>query len=172
MASARYCSEACRVDAYVRAGNVQTIRYHLEERDGGRCAICGRDPKIPRQARLFVSRHIYKRGDLYGRPVTAPVVAAALDRLQRYSRELAGLERRLAKAVRARLWDLGYDSRGHNWEADHVEPVAEGGGGCGLAGYRTLCLPCHKAETAALAARRAALGRLAKGEPEQLGLPI
>jgi 5-methylcytosine-specific restriction endonuclease McrA len=31
----------------------------------------------------------------------------------------------------------------------------EGGGGCGLENYRTLCRPCHKDETAKLAARRA-----------------
>jgi 5-methylcytosine-specific restriction endonuclease McrA len=32
------------------------------------------------------------------------------------------------------------------WEADHIIPLAEG---------RTLCVPCHKAETRALAGRLA-----------------
>jgi hypothetical protein len=41
------------------------------------------------------------------------------------------------------------------WEADHVMPVVEGGGLCSAEGYRILCVPCHRAETAALAARRA-----------------
>lgn len=41
------------------------------------------------------------------------------------------------------------------WDADHILPVVEGGGGCGLENYRTLCVPCHKVETAALAKRRA-----------------
>ena len=36
------------------------------------------------------------------------------------------------------------------WEADHVIPVVKGGGFCGLDNYRTLCVPCHKAETAKL----------------------
>ena len=36
------------------------------------------------------------------------------------------------------------------WEADHVIPVSRGGGQCGLDGYRTLCVPCHKKETAKL----------------------
>ena len=27
----------------------------------------------------------------------------------------------------------------HRWEADHIVPVSEGGGLCGLEGYRTLC---------------------------------
>ena len=33
--------------------------------------------------------------------------------------------------------------RGHHWEADHILPVSEGGGLCGLEGYRTLCRGCH-----------------------------
>lgn len=41
------------------------------------------------------------------------------------------------------------------WEADHITPVVEGGGLCGVDGYRTLCRACHKSETAQLAARRA-----------------
>lgn len=45
------------------------------------------------------------------------------------------------------------------WEADHIIPVVEGGGGCGPEGYRTACLPCHKVQTKALAARRAARRR-------------
>lgn len=51
------------------------------------------------------------------------------------------------------------------WEMDHVVPVVEGGGECGLEGLRTLCLKCHKAATAELAARRAAARRafVAKG---------
>lgn len=45
--------------------------------------------------------------------------------------------------------------RGGEWEMDHIIPVIEGGGLCGLDGYRTLCRPCHKSESAALAQRRA-----------------
>lgn len=41
------------------------------------------------------------------------------------------------------------------WDADHIVPVIEGGGLCGLENYQTLCIPCHKAETAELARRRA-----------------
>lgn len=36
------------------------------------------------------------------------------------------------------------------WDADHITPVALGGGLCGLDGYRTLCLPCHRKVTAEL----------------------
>jgi hypothetical protein len=51
------------------------------------------------------------------------------------------------------------------WEADHIVPVVEGGGECGIDGYRTLCVPCHKTVTANLAARLAEKRRLAR-QPE------
>lgn len=34
------------------------------------------------------------------------------------------------------------------WQAHHVKSVEEGGGGCGVEGYGTLCVWCHKAENA------------------------
>lgn len=40
------------------------------------------------------------------------------------------------------------------WEADHIVPVVEGGGECGLSGYRTLCHGCHVNATNALRLRR------------------
>lgn len=43
---------------------------------------------------------------------------------------------------------------GHLWQADHIVPVVEGGGKCGLENLRTLCTSCHKSETAKLARRR------------------
>jgi 5-methylcytosine-specific restriction endonuclease McrA len=43
------------------------------------------------------------------------------------------------------------------WDADHIVPVAEGGGECDLANMRTLCLKCHRAATLALVKRRLAI---------------
>ena len=34
------------------------------------------------------------------------------------------------------------------WDADHIRPVAEGGGQCDLDNLRTLCLLCHRQATA------------------------
>ncbi|HTI38530.1 MAG TPA: HNH endonuclease [Vicinamibacterales bacterium] len=34
------------------------------------------------------------------------------------------------------------------WEADHILPVADGGGECGLENYRLLCRACHVVVTA------------------------
>jgi 5-methylcytosine-specific restriction protein A len=39
------------------------------------------------------------------------------------------------------------------WDADHIRPVAEGGGQCDLDNLRTLCLPCHREVTAQLRLR-------------------
>ena len=38
-------------------------------------------------------------------------------------------------------------------EVDHIIPVCEGGGSCGLENLRTLCRSCHNAETQALRKR-------------------
>lgn len=33
------------------------------------------------------------------------------------------------------------------WQADHIIPVAKGGGGCTISNLQTLCLHCHKEKT-------------------------
>ena len=50
-------------------------------------------------------------------------------------------------------------SRRSLWDADHIVPVAEGGGQCDLDNLRTLCLICHRAATARLRERMKAGGR-------------
>lgn len=51
------------------------------------------------------------------------------------------------------IWGLKRLWRRSLWDADHVVPVAEGGGECDLDNIRTLCLNCHREATAALRAR-------------------
>ncbi len=46
-------------------------------------------------------------------------------------------------------------SRRSLWDADHILPVAEGGGQCDLDNIRTLCVPCHREVTAELRQRLA-----------------
>ncbi len=53
------------------------------------------------------------------------------------------------------------------WEADHILPVSEGGGCCGLGNYRTLCVVCHNRESGLLRRR---LNR--RGKPEQMDLTM
>lgn len=54
------------------------------------------------------------------------------------------------------FWGLQKMTRRSLWDADHILPVAEGGGECDLNNLRTLCLKCHRAVTAELRARLAA----------------
>jgi 5-methylcytosine-specific restriction protein A len=49
-----------------------------------------------------------------------------------------------------KTWGLRENSRKSLWDADHVVPVAEGGGQCDLSNMRTLCIKCHAVATAAL----------------------
>lgn len=48
-------------------------------------------------------------------------------------------------------WRIG--NRKSLWDADHILPVAEGGGECDLSNLRTLCLKCHRVYTAELRLR-------------------
>ena len=50
-------------------------------------------------------------------------------------------------------WKPGKRRRKSLWDADHIVPVAEGGGECDLDNIRTLCLRCHRTTTAALRER-------------------
>ena len=52
------------------------------------------------------------------------------------------------------MWGLAsVRARRSLWDADHIRPVAEGGGQCDLENLRTLCLPCHREVTAELRRR-------------------
>jgi 5-methylcytosine-specific restriction protein A len=52
-----------------------------------------------------------------------------------------------------RDWNLKDGLRKSLWDADHIIPVAEGGGACDLSNMRTLCLKCHRAVTGLLRQR-------------------
>ncbi len=51
------------------------------------------------------------------------------------------------------VWGLRRLGRKSLWDADHILPVAEGGGECDLTNLRTLCLHCHRVVTAQLRER-------------------
>lgn len=76
--------------------------------------------------------------------------------------------RKLDYAARRKFlkqWRLAEGSRKSLWDADHVVPVAEGGGQCDLQNMRTLCLLCHREATKALRQRLKALLKPATGQP-------
>jgi 5-methylcytosine-specific restriction endonuclease McrA len=59
-----------------------------------------------------------------------------------------------ARAELLEVWGMkSVTARRSLWDADHVLPVAEGGGECDLENLRTLCLCCHREVTADLRRR-------------------
>ena len=123
-----FCSEGCVHEWRIRT-DPQYMRAHIYLRDRGVCAVCGLDTAALRQHAHRLDAH---------RPRDAQTRTFAPS-----AQDLFVLHHRMPALNRA--W----------WEADHIVPVVEGGGECGLDNIRTLCVPCHKDETAALAARRA-----------------
>jgi len=126
-----WCSDRCVREW--QSFDPRALRVACWKRDGGLCRLCGRDVgQLERFLRRM--RDTAKRAGWHPERVPA---------------ELAKRARRWAGLIRQLRIDLR-----HLWEADHKIPVCEGGPNC-LANLRTLCLPCHKAETKKLAARRA-----------------
>jgi 5-methylcytosine-specific restriction protein A len=54
-------------------------------------------------------------------------------------------------------WNMTRLNRRSLWDADHILPVAEGGGECDLENIRTLCLKCHRVATQRLRERLRAM---------------
>ncbi len=48
-------------------------------------------------------------------------------------------------SLKRKIWKRKHG--GGLWDADHIIPVKEGGGMCGLENIRTLCIKCHKVVT-------------------------
>jgi 5-methylcytosine-specific restriction protein A len=141
-----YCSKACAT-AFEIAYFPSAMRRHVFARDNGVCALCRCDTELLRR----VLRHAQKA------------------RHRDVDDDSGGSWRfgRGAKLFREVALELGFNrssSRGAFWQADHVHEVARGGWGCGLEKLRTLCTPCHKAETARLARELAAERKKAKLE--------
>ena len=131
-----------------------TQRRLVHKRDRGVCALCG----VNTQARQRESQEWWRVFQWLAR--RDPEISA-LPAWDAYA--LANQE---ADAECARRFGAAPTS-GHTWEADHIVPVVEGGGECDLSNLRTLCLACHRAETAKLARRRAERRRMqAKPAPE------
>ena len=147
-----FCGEPCAKSFRVktRSGVARAELFKLER---GVCQACGLDcdallsrlvaePSVPERARMLEAA----RGEK-GNP-TSPCFSSA--------RAAA-----IARAPRA----------GDLWQADHIVPVAEGGGECGLENFRTLCDGCHRRATTDLRARmrEAAAAAAAEGTKDIRG---
>lgn len=140
---------------------MSTQRVYIEARgwtdgkrvDACRCG-CGRKPEPPR--RTFYSGECvhdhrmktnpgYVRWKVFERDRGVCVICR---------RDMTeGLPELHRARMLALVMPLGQKPSNHSlgdWQADHILPVVEGGGLCGLENYRTLCTRCHKDQTARL----------------------
>lgn len=138
-----FCSDECVSDYRLRSDPTY-LRWRVEKRDHGICALCGIDT-VRIQTGLQELSHLveYDHVDKGGRPVVEKL-KAPLDLLKQF----LGIGK--------------WDNRQSLWDADHIREVVTGGGECGLENMQTLCVWCHRAKTSGLAARLAEERRLAK----------
>lgn len=124
-------------ETWAKVHDPGVVRRCVERRDKGVCAKCKRDTEaMKREITAAVSKKL------------------GTGRIYSWAQRSAGIPS-----------PEGFpDIDRHWWEANHVLAVVEGGGLCGLEGMETLCIPCHREHTAALAARRAAGRRPPSGE--------
>ena len=141
-----WCSERC-LQTYLLISNGSYVREKLFERDRGVCAECGVDA-----AKMDTALAILKDDLLHPLLMTIhPMIVATLRAEGWNNVKLRG---------RGSFSDAIESSS--CWEADHINPVVEGGGQCGMENYRTLCFICHKKVSAKQAAARAKSRRAKK----------
>jgi hypothetical protein len=116
-----YCSRECAENGRLKRGGMYScsrVREQVFALEGGVCRICG-----------INSHALYTR-------IHALQPAERLNALCNANWKLP----KSAKALERLLQD---PKEGDFWNADHINAVSEGGGGCNLDNLRTLCVPCH-----------------------------
>ena len=117
------CSPECVHELMIRRSG-KYLRNCTYKRDRGICSLCNKDTKkIAKNLLNYKSSSMMKEYD-----------------------ELLN-EEKITKS--RKIWKKKHG--GGLWDADHIIPVKEGGGQCGLENIRTLCIKCHKMETKKLA---------------------
>ena len=93
------------------------LRKCVYKRDKGICSICKIDTKIISQKALSI--------------------------INIEDRNIYLKENNIS--VKRKIWKR--KNGGGLWDADHIIPVKDGGGLCGIDNIRTLCIACHKKKT-------------------------
>lgn len=143
-----FCGYAC-IHRWKMKTSTAYVRQCVETRDKGVCAGCSIDTKELGFAFVRYQHEI----------LSSQRESAIKNGITRLSREGWGyIERANLKTFQA--WGLEYGIPPGRlnkswWDADHILPVAEGGGECGIDNYQTLCLKCHRAKTTEQARRKA-----------------
>ncbi|OLY82786.1 DNA annealing helicase and endonuclease ZRANB3 [Smittium mucronatum] len=131
-----FCNRNCVLEFQVRT-KAQHVRTNLLERDGGVCQLCG-----------FPAHQWYKK-------ISTSNYSQAMELLDTIEREQSPLWKKKTGSTRnINNWTrhgtheyCKLFNSGMFWEAAHIRDVADGGGVCGLEGYRILCVPCHERES-------------------------
>lgn len=137
----RWCGQAC-VDQYLIRASAAHVRQKVHARDRGVCAKCGLDTDELRRLARLAARKLARWRRRHRAPGNGSWIGSVPLNTPQHGRVTVWLDRTL-------------------WEADHIVPVAEGGGACGLDNYRTLCIWCHPRETGQLRRR---LNRRKRGQ--------
>ena len=165
-----WCSQEC-VDDYSVRSNPGIARSKVLARDNRVCADCNLNmnavaTSITRQARKLGLYGGYRRE--WFRKVAHQSGVAAHRLFTEWCNERGALyPARRFPTRRGRAKTDNEFAADCLWDMDHIVPVSEGGGGCGLDNLRTLCLWCHRRETVALKRRLATAARRARGRPVQ-----
>ena len=149
----------------VRTMSLSTLRVRLK-RDKGRCTWC--DEPIGGGYRNWCSYKCrdegYVRGGFWAQAILKRDngvcaicglktldLKARVERIVQVSRD----SKRCFTYSRIQRWCRSNKMQSYRtpYEIDHIVPVSEGGGCCGLDNLRTVCVNCHKKLTAELAAR-------------------
>ena len=128
---ATYCSQKCVDEGRLKRGGMfssSRVREQIFALEGGVCCRCRRNAHAL-YTRLFGLQPSERLNVLAHANWGLPKSSTALERL------------------------LQHPTEGDFWQADHIVPVIEGGGGCDLGNLQTLCTPCHRIETGKLRAR-------------------
>jgi 5-methylcytosine-specific restriction protein A len=121
------CSHECSEEWRAKT-SPSYMRYLLFKRDRGVCAICGADTVAQYEEYRKIPHDAFENRK------------AGTDARSQF-RKAHGIP--------------PSRSCGDWWDADHIVPVIEGGGECGLSNFRTLCISCHRKETKQLHGRLA-----------------
>jgi 5-methylcytosine-specific restriction enzyme A len=135
-----FCSDACVHEHKLRS-DPRYLREQVFTRDRGVCALCSVD--CDRVDRVF--RGLMRKARL---------------RLSQYPARVERDPQRYGALDMFRLQFPWFRAGVSAWAADHVLPVVEGGGECGVDNLRTLCLACHGIVTRELRERLKAARRL------------
>ena len=112
-----FCSDKCVNEWMIRSSPAH-VRELIYKRDLGKCASCGIDTRYQKiELEDVLKACEYDEED------------------DRY----AALLKKYKLTVKEAKKSL--------WQADHIIPVAENGGLCGLENYQSLCTSCHKQKT-------------------------